>query len=69
MTGDEELNIYLSTLQSIINDLNNVKEEIRTNIEGVGQENCISSLEFVSNCYTNIKNNVIRNYYIDINNK
>ena len=68
MTDDEGLNQYLYTLQALSDDLNTLKEDIRTNIKGVGQENCISSLEFIATCYANIKNNVINQYYIDRNN-
>ncbi len=69
MTDDEGLNQYLYALQTLADQLNGLKEEIRTNIKGVGEEYCISSLEFIATCYSNIKNNVANQYYIDRNNK
>lgn len=63
MTGDGTLNIYLNELQRIINELDNLISEINTNVAGLGQEKCTASLQFVSTCYTNIKNNIIANYY------
>ena len=68
MTDDEELNSYLNTLQTLIDNLYTIKEEIRSNIQGVGEENCIANLEFIANCYSNIKNNVINAYYMDKSN-
>ena len=46
-------------------ELDNLISEINTNVVGLGQENCTASLQFVSTCYTNIKNNIIiyKTYY------
>ena len=37
MTDDEGLNQYLYALQTLADQLNGLKEEIRTNIKGVGE--------------------------------
>ena len=69
MTGDLNLDLYLNQLQGIIISIDEVIEGIKTNIEGLGQENIMADLQYVSNSYKNMKTNIINNYYNDINNK
>ena len=68
MTDDTTLNWYLNELQSIIDEINSIKDAISQNITGLGEEKSVSSLDFIATCYTNIKNNVVNNYYLDKNN-
>lgn len=65
MTDDANLNYYLGELQNIIDQIYEVRDEINNNMLGLGEQKSIASLDFIATCYTNIKNNVVRNYYID----
>ncbi len=68
MTDDSTLNGYLYTLQSLCDELYSIKDDISNYIQGVGEEYCKSNLEFIANCYSNIKNNVVNAYYMDKSN-
>ena len=66
MTEDSTLNEYLYSLQQIINNLDSLKNEISSTIQGLGQEQCVRSLERVKNQLLNIKNEIVRRSYYDI---
>lgn len=69
MVEDESLNYYLYNLQNIIDELNQIADDITNNVIGISSiSQNANMIRTVANYYTNIKNKIINNYYIDINN-
>lgn len=62
MTGDEQINTYIIRIQSIIDELYRLSDEIKSNIQGLGQEKCVQGLENIAENYNEIINIIIRNY-------
>ena len=69
MTGDPSIDYYLEQLQNVINELNDIKNGISVDIQGVGEQRKIAELDDVIGKFQNIKINIVNQYYNDINNK